>query len=129
MKTKIGFLSNLISKHGSTTVSFATLIITIIFVLWFTTYQMNWMQKQFTKLQEENHVEMVEAIHRTVDESVKCALEERDREHNEQSLARLEMSPRINTELKKYLIDIDCDHISVCEYHNGYQNITTTRRE
>lgn len=126
MSTNIGVISRLINRYGNTTVSFATLILAIVFILWFTTHQMNWMQKQFSKLQEDNHTEMVDVIQRTVDDAVNEALNDRDKRHNEQSLARLEMSPRINTEIKKYLIDIDCDHISVCEYHNGYQNITTS---
>ena len=126
MKSKVGFLSSLISKYGSVTVSLATLILSIAFISWFSIRQINWMQSQFNLLQEDNHTEMVEIIQRTVDDAVKDALNDRDREHNEQSLARLEMSPRINTEIKRYLLEIDCDHISVCEYHNGYQNITTS---
>ena len=125
-KTQVGFVSALVDKYGSVTVSIATLIIAIVFCLWFTTRQMNWMQRQFETAQQQTHTEMVQIIKSTVDESVTYALNERDREHNEQSMLRLENSPRVNAELKKFLVDIDCDHISICEYHNGYQNIITS---
>ena len=124
-KTQVGFISALIDKHGPMTVSLATLIIAILFCMFFTTRQMNWMQKQFEIAQEKTYAEMVEKIETTVDESVKCALDDRDLDHNNRAMKRIQMAPRINADLKRGLVEIGCDDLMVCEYHNGYTNIAT----
>jgi hypothetical protein len=122
---KIGFVSALIERYGSTTVSVATLIIAIVFCMWFTTRQMNWMQSQFESAQEKNYTEIVSTIQSTVDESVRCALDERDSDHNDRAMKRIQLSPRINADLKRGLVEVGCDDLLVCEFHNGYTNIAT----
>lgn len=122
---KIGFVSALIERYGSTTVSVATLIIAIVFCMWFTTRQMNWMQSQFESSQEKNYTEIVSTIQNTVDESVRSALDERDSDHNDRAMKRIQLSPRINADLKRGLVEIGCDDLMVCEFHNGYTNIAT----
>lgn len=124
-KTQVGFVSALVDKYGSVTVSIATLIIAIVFCMWFTTRQMNWMQNQFEQVQQQNYTEIVTTIQSTVDESVRCALDERDLDHNNRAMKRIEMSPRINADLKRGLVEIGCDDLLVCEFHNGYTNIAT----
>lgn len=124
-KTQVGFLSSLIDKYGSMTVSVATLIIAIIFCMWFTTRQMNWMQEQFENSQQKSYTEIVETIHSTVNEAVQCALEERDDDHNERAMKRIQLAPRVNADLKRGLVEVGCDDLLVCEFHNGYTNIAT----
>jgi hypothetical protein len=124
-KTRVGFVSALVDKYGSVTVSIATLVIAIIFCMWFTTKQMNWMQHQFEKAQERNNIEMVQLIQSTVDESVKSALDQRDEDHNERARKRISIAPRVNADLKRGLVEIGTDDIMICEYHNGYTNIAT----
>lgn len=124
-KTQVGFVSALVDKYGSVTVSIATLIIAIVFTMWFTTRQMNWMQKQFEEAQRRNYAEMVTTIETTVSEQVKNALDDRDDDHNARAMKRIQLSPRINADLKRGLIEIGCDDLMVAEYHNGYTNIAT----
>ncbi len=124
-KTQVGFVSALISKYGSVTVSIATLIIAILFSLFFTTSQMRWMQKQFEAAQEKNNTELVETIQSTVDDAVKCALDQRDIDHNQRAMRRIAIGPRVQADMKRGLVDIGCDDILVCEYHNGYTNLAT----
>lgn len=121
----VGGVTRLVDKHGPVAVSIATLVIAIIFTLWFTTRQMNWMQKQFENIQQRNNTEMMDMIQTTVDESVKCALDQRDDDHNQRAMRRLSLAPRINADLKRGLVEIGTDDIIICEYHNGYTNIAT----
>jgi hypothetical protein len=125
-KTQVGFVSALVDKYGSVTVSIATLIIAIVFCMWFTTRQVNWMQNQFERMQEKNNIELVETIQTTVDDAVKCALDQRDYDHNQRAMRRIAIGPRVQAEIKRGLVDIGCDDILVCEYHNGYTNIATS---
>lgn len=124
-KTQVGFVSALVDKYGSVTVSIATLIIAIIFTMWFTTRQMSWMQNQFEGMQKKTYTEMVDRMQTTVDDAVRCALDERDDDHKERAMKRIQLSPRINADLKRGLVEIGCDDLMVCEYHNGYTNIAT----
>lgn len=121
----VGGVTRLVDRYGSTAVSIAVLIIAILFTLWFTTHQMNWMQKQFEKMQEKNNIELVETIQTTVDDAVKCALDQRDFDHNQRAMRRIEIGPRVQADMKRGLVDIGCDDILVCEYHNGYTNLAT----
>ena len=124
-KTQVGFVSALISKHGPVTVSIATLIIAILFCMWFTTSQMRWMQKQFEAAQEKNNIELVETIQSTVDDAVTSALDQRDIDHNQRAMHRIAIGPRVQADMKRGLVDIGCDDILVCEYHNGNTNLAT----
>lgn len=121
----VGGMTRLVVKYGSTAVSIAVLIIAILFTLWFTTRQMNWMQKQFESMQEKNNIELVETIQTTVDEAVKTALDQRDIDHNQRAMRRIAIGPRVQADMKRGLVDIGCDDILVCEYHNGYTNLAT----
>lgn len=121
----VGGVTRLVDKYGSTAVSIAVLIIAILFTLWFTTRQMNWMQKQFETMQEKNNIELVETIQSTVDDAVKTALDQRDHDHNQRAMRRIAIGPRVQADMKRGLVDIGCDDILVCEYHNGYTNLAT----
>lgn len=121
----VGGVTRLVDRYGSTAVSIAVLIIAILFTLWFTTRQMNWMQKQFEAMQEKNNIELVETIQSTVDEAVKTALDQRDKDHNQRAMRRISIGPRVQADMKRGLVDIGCDDILVCEYHNGYTNLAT----
>jgi hypothetical protein len=121
----VGGMTRLVDRYGSTAVSIAVLIIAILFTLWFTTHQMSWMQKQFEKMQEKNNIELVETIQSTVDDAVTNALDQRDFDHNQRAMRRIAIGPRVQADMKRGLIDISCDDILVCEYHNGYTNLAT----
>lgn len=121
----VGGVTRLVDRYGSTAVSIAVLIIAILFTLWFTTRQMNWMQKQFEAMQEKNNIELVETIQSTVDDAVKTALDQRDIDHNQRAMRRISIGPRVQADMKRGLVDIGCDDILVCEYHNGYTNLAT----
>jgi hypothetical protein len=117
----VGGVTRLVDKYGPMAVSIATLVIAIVFCLWFTTSQIKWMQKQV----ENRQTEIVQVIQTTVKEEVKVALDQREEEHNKNAARRIELGPRINADLKKALVEVGCDDIIVCEYHNGYTNIAT----
>ena len=121
----VGGVTRLVDRYGSTAVSIAVLVIAILFTLCFTTHQMNWMQRQFEKMQEKNNIELVETIQATVDDAVKCALDQRDFDHNQRAMRRISIGPRIQADMKRGLVEIGCDDLLVCEYHNGYTNIAT----